>query len=77
MKEFYYSFMNANGLYIPGSFEGNGAEEQMNALIKNFKEYSADWEILFIHEYKNDALVKSVRYQKRPGGVIYKNEVEG
>lgn len=77
MKEFYYSFMNANGLYIPGSFEGNDAEEQMNALIKNFKEYSADWEILFIHEYKNDALVKSVRYQKRPGGVIYKNEVEG
>lgn len=77
MKEFYYSFMNVNGLYIPGSFEGNDAEERMNALIKNFKEYSADWEILFIHEYKNDALVKSVRYQKRPGGVIYKNEIEG
>lgn len=77
MKEFYYSFMNVNGLYIPGSFEGNGAEEQMNALIKNFKEYSADWEILFIHEYKNDVLVKSVRYQKRPGGIIHKNEIEG
>lgn len=77
MKEFYYSFMNVNGLYIPGSFEGNDAEERMNALIKNFKEYSADWEILFVHEYKNDALVKSVRYQKRPGGVIYKNEIEG
>lgn len=77
MKEFYYSFMNVNGLYIPGSFEGNGAEEQMNALIENFKKYSADWEILFAHEYENDVLVKSMCYQKRPGGVIIKNEVEG
>lgn len=77
MKEFYYSFMNANGLYIPGSFEGHDAEEQMNDLVENFKKYSADWEILFAHEYKNDVLVKSVRYQKWPGGVINKNEIEG
>ena len=76
MKEFYYSFMNVNGLYIPGSFEGAGAEEQMEALIKNFKEYAADWEILFVHEYKNDVLVKSARYQKQMG-VIKKEEIEG
>ena len=77
MKGFYYCFMNDNGLVIPGSFEGNDAEGRINALIESFKKYSADWEILFIHEYKNDALVKSVRYQKRPGGIIHKNEVEG
>lgn len=76
MKEFYYSFMNVNGLYIPGSFEGEGAESQMKALIKNFKEYAADWEILFVHEYKNDVLVKSARYQKQMG-VIKKEEIEG
>ena len=69
--------MNVNGLYIPGSFEGNDAEEQMNALIENFKKYSADWEILFAHEYENDVLMKSMRYQKSPVGVIIKNEVEG
>ena len=77
MKQFYYYFMNVNALCIPGSFEGNDAEKQMNALIKNFKKYSADWEILFAHEYENDVLVKSMRYQKRPGGSIIKNEVEG
>lgn len=76
MKEFYYSFMNVNGLYIPGSFEGAGAKEQMDALIKNFKEYAADWEILFVHEYKNDVLIKSARYQKQMG-VIKKEEIEG
>lgn len=76
MKEFYYSFLNTNGLYIPGNFSGEGAEEQMNALVKNFKEYAADWEILFIHEYKDDKLVKSARYQKQMG-VIKKEEIEG
>ena len=75
MKEFYYCFRNVNALGLPGRFEGNDAEKRMNALVENFKKYSADWEILFAHECENDVLVKSVRYQKRPGGVITKNEV--
>ena len=76
MKEFYYSFLNVNGLYIPGNFSDEDAEERMNTLIKSFKEYAADWEILFVHEYKNDKLVKSSRYQKQMG-VIKKEEIEG
>ena len=61
MKEFYYCFMNVNALCIPGSFEGNDAEKRMNALVENFKKYSADWEILFAHECENYVLVKSGR----------------